>query len=240
MTRSNPMRLPAAVAGLAALTALAGCASSMQEARSDAATFAPASAPTEIQQWESRVQVEAAPDEILLAIHPTGLSQPQANALDALAARWVEAESREIVISAPLGSRDPRATDVMVAAVHARLSALGAPRAAVRVAGFDAAGDKSPVLRVGYLRHSVVTPRCGQWEDLTATRKNDAYENFGCAITANIAAQVANPHDLVGPRASTPIDAGRRDTVFDKYRKGEMTSSVREPQAAAAVSEVAK
>ena len=41
----------------------------------------------------------------------------------------------------------------------------------------------------------------------------------------NLAAQVANPADLVQPRAETPVLAARRTTVIDKYRKGEATAT---------------
>ncbi|GAI42846.1 unnamed protein product, partial [marine sediment metagenome] len=34
----------------------------------------------------------------------------------------------------------------------------------------------------------------------------------------NLAAQIANPADLLGPRASTTIDAERRGKVIDAYR----------------------
>lgn len=239
MTRCNLLRLSATVAGLAALTALSGCASAMNEARADAAAISPPI--TETQIWESRVTVEAAPDEILLALHGEGLSPRQVEAVDALVARWVDAEAREIVIAAPIGGRDAAAAGAMVAATRARLVQAGAPASSLRVTGYDAGGDKSPVLRVGYLRHTAITPVCGQnWDDLTATRRNDVYANFGCAVAANIAAQVANPQDLLGPRTTTPVDAARRDTVFDKYRKGEKTSSIREPQASGAISEAVK
>ena len=40
-----------------------------------------------------------------------------------------------------------------------------------------------------------------------------------------IAAQVAEPADLVQPRSETPILASRRSTVMDKYRKGEATAT---------------
>jgi pilus assembly protein CpaD len=55
-------------------------------------------------------------------------------------------------------------------------------------------------------------------------------------VTANLAAQVANPEDLLGPRDETPIDSGRRATVLDKYRKGEVTSSAKDEQSNGVVS----
>ena len=46
------------------------------------------------------------------------------------------------------------------------------------------------------------------------------YWNLGCATQANLAAAVANPEDLVQPRAETPPLAARRQKVIDQYRKG--------------------
>ncbi|HEY2743800.1 MAG TPA: CpaD family pilus assembly lipoprotein [Polyangia bacterium] len=40
-----------------------------------------------------------------------------------------------------------------------------------------------------------------------------------------MAAQIANPRDLIAPRDMTPADATRRSVVLDKYRKGESTAT---------------
>jgi pilus assembly protein CpaD len=60
---------------------------------------------------------------------------------------------------------------------------------------------------------------CGKWpEDAAATSDNKQYHNFGCAIQNNLAAQVANPMDLLHPRRMGPIDAADRDKVIGDYR----------------------
>jgi pilus assembly protein CpaD len=72
-------------------------------------------------------------------------------------------------------------------------------------------------------------PQCGtQWGSLTRTGDNQSAANFGCAVTANLAAQIADPRDIVSPRAMTPADAQRRAVVFDQYVKGEPTAAGRE------------
>jgi pilus assembly protein CpaD len=124
----------------------------------------------------------------------------------------------------------------MAFAARTRLVGMGAPAAAVRIVGYDAGGAPNAPLKVGFPRYRASIPQCGGWDNITATRGNNAYENFGCAVTANMAAQIANPEDLLGPRDSTPADAGRRDTVMGKYRKGETTASAKEEQATGAVS----
>ena len=54
---------------------------------------------------------------------------------------------------------------------------------------------------------------------------NKSYWNFGCASQRNLAAMVENPSDLVQPRPETPVYTARRNTVFDKYRKGTSTAT---------------
>ncbi|WP_018061996.1 CpaD family pilus assembly lipoprotein [Caulobacter sp. UNC279MFTsu5.1] len=191
---------------------------------------------TDSQQWEDRVHVDSRPDEVLLALHAEGLSAAQNQALDQLLGRWLAAEAREIVVNAPTGGARGEIAGRMAAAARQRLVAMGAPAAKVRVTGYDAGGAPGAPLKVGFLRYTAHVPQCGGWENITATRNNAAYENFGCAVTANIAAQVANPEDLLGPRAETPIDSGRRATVLDKYRKGEVTSSAKDEQSNGVIS----
>ena len=76
------------------------------------------------------------------------------------------------------------------------------------------------------------TGPCGLWpEDVGPTYVAAAYINnrphwnHGCATQRNLAAQVAEPADLVQPRADTPVLTSRRATVLDKYRKGEPTAT---------------
>lgn len=44
--------------------------------------------------------------------------------------------------------------------------------------------------------------------------------HFGCATRYNMAAQAANPDDLIGPRSERPRDSTRRDAVLKTYADG--------------------
>ena len=44
--------------------------------------------------------------------------------------------------------------------------------------------------------------------------------NLGCAVQHNIAAMVADPRDLLGPREAGPADSVRNATAMDLYEKG--------------------
>ncbi|TIU72362.1 MAG: pilus assembly protein CpaD, partial [Mesorhizobium sp.] len=64
------------------------------------------------------------------------------------------------------------------------------------------------------------TDRCGRWpEDLLQTSENKHYADFGCSYQNNLAAQMANPTDLLGPRKQSDIDAENRSAVIDVYRQ---------------------
>lgn len=80
--------------------------------------------------------------------------------------------------------------------------------------------EASSPVRVTYTAMRAQTDRCGSWpEDLTNTVENKHYANFGCSYQNNLAAQIANPADLLGPRKQTEIDAENRNIVIDQYRK---------------------
>lgn len=210
---------------LLALPVLAACAT------------APSQVATPTEQWTDKVLVEATPDQVRLALHSNGLSPNQAQALVALADRWRATGAGEVLIEAPRGGSD-EASHAMMAAAHNFLRAQGVPGERIRIAGYDAGGAPNAPLVVGFSRYQAVVPQCGQnWENLSRTMQNAAFQNFGCAVTANMAAQLANPEDLLRPRAMTPADAQRRETVMGLYRAGEVTSSDVNPQASISISQ---
>jgi pilus assembly protein CpaD len=107
----------------------------------------------------------------------------------------------------------------------------------LRFKRYEAGPDPRAPIRVGFSAYAVDIPRCGQaWASLASNRDNQVTPNFGCAVTANIAAMVAKPSDLMFPQPSTPLDATRRQVVLEKYRQGAVTSSAKDDQAQGQVS----
>ncbi len=68
--------------------------------------------------------------------------------------------------------------------------------------------------------------RCGDWPaDLASGAslegwQNQTYWNFGCANQTTLAAQVADPRDLVSPRGETASDIEIRMRGINKVRQG--------------------
>lgn len=69
-----------------------------------------------------------------------------------------------------------------------------------------------------------VAGRCGEWPDDLASGgslngwKNESWWNFGCAEQQTLAAQIADPRDLAGPRGETPIDTVTRMGAIQAIR----------------------
>ena len=170
------------------------------------------------------LQVEPGIERIALAVHESGLSPNQSNALAALANSFGIEGAQVLRIETPSG--DDTVSADFAYMIKAQLEQRGV--GPVVVVAYSAPDPRAPVL-VGYETLRAVVPQCGrQWESLTRTDSNRTPSNFGCAVSANLAAQIDNPRDIVQPRGMTPSDAGRRSVVFDNYRKGEATAASQE------------
>jgi pilus assembly protein CpaD len=186
-------------------------------------------------------KVTSKPEEVLLAVHAQGLSPRQAEALAKLHDYWLEDDGGVIGVQAPTDGVDPSAAYRMSEAARSYLISRGVPPDKIEVVGYDPvpgdSGDGPPPLKVGYLRYHAEIPQCGKvWTNISRSWNNDVQPNFGCAVSANLAAQVADPADLLGPRPMAPQDATRRQEVLDKYRKGEVTSAAKDEKADGAIS----
>ena len=160
------------------------------------------------------------------------LTPTQRAEVGALASSWRQEASGGIVIGMPVGASNERAAASASREIRAILGAAGIPPHSIEIRPYR---TQDPVrlgtIRVDYPRMAAETGPCGLWpEDIGPTYdavywSNRPHWNHGCANQRNLAAQVANPADLVQPRAETPVLASRRATAIEKYRKGEATAT---------------
>ncbi|MER9933561.1 CpaD family pilus assembly protein [Mesorhizobium sp. M0088] len=126
-----------------------------------------------------------------------------------------------LTIQVPSGSANEVAATA-AARDFARLAiASGVKRNRLVVTSYQAASSEisSPV-RVAYVAVRAQTDKCGRWPaDLVDTSENKHYADFGCSYQNNLAAQMANPSDLLGPRKSANIDPANRSQAIDVYQK---------------------
>lgn len=218
-------------AGLAVLGLISACAAPHTP---DPTLVAQPKLPTE----QFRPVVETHPVDLALAVHPQGaLSERQKSALMDFAQRWRDAGGDSLTVRSP----DDGDGKLMGANAVAVLTDAGVPIGVIRQSAGPAASSAGAVIALSFEAAVARGPDCaGHWDNMAATGQNRVYAHFGCADAANLAAMVADPHDLARPKTETPYDATRRATVLGKYRKGELTSSQKDDQATGAISQAVK
>ena len=144
------------------------------------------------------------------------------------AADYLSASTGTIQIMVPHGSPNSGAASGMRKQIRQVLTTRGVAANKIIETSYQAeANSNAAPVRISYVAITAMTNPCGEWpEDLQDnTFSNKNYHNFGCATQSNLAAQIANPMDLVTPRDMAPIDATRRSTVIGLYRQGSDTST---------------
>ena len=136
--------------------------------------------------------------------------------------------SGTVEILSPRQSPNAFAASALNSQVRRELVTNGIPSGRIVNSYYPAGGpgDAAPI-RLRFTATTAATNACGQWPDDLSDNAfdNQNYYNFGCATQHNLAAQVANPTDLISPRAMTPIDADQRSKVISDYRTGSTPTS---------------
>lgn len=215
----NRVRLaPLAMLALGAL-ALSGC-SSMRPTQK---AFAP-------DEYDQRHPIRVAPMLEHIDVFPTGSRLDRRQHLDIVefARDYARNGRGGINAAVPTG---PHGHHVM-GAIRAALAEGGA-RAPVQFTSYhgDPKLGAAPV-RLSFVKlKAEVASKCGLWPaDLAGNRDaeswhNKPYHNLGCAYQSMIAAQVADPIDLVRPRAEGPVDTVKRTKDIEALRKDQDPST---------------
>jgi pilus assembly protein CpaD len=179
------------------------------------------------------LQVEVPQDKI-------ALSASDRAALDSFAATYRARGHGVLTIAAPSGSPNEAAAVSLVAEMRAALRDAGLPEPAIGYAAYRAsAANASAPIMLTYRRFVASASPCGNWtDDYAFAPNNGRTANYGCSTQSNLAAIIADPADLIGPRDWDPAYAPRRDEVIDNFRIGEVTESQESGSASGSVSEV--
>lgn len=134
----------------------------------------------------------------------------------------------DIQVSLPSNSRHQYAVRKVLKDIQVQLETLSIGPENVSVKRYSGRGDRYPVIHMSYKRYVADGPECGEWnENFNDTENNRNSPDWGCARQRNLAAMVAQPRDLKGPRGWSPRDSRRREVIWDKFVKGEPPSATR-------------
>ena len=170
---------------------------------------------------------------ILVARGRGGLSASQRADVIGLAQTWLREGTGAINADVPVDTPNARTAADSMREIQALLAAAGVPTRGLVVRHYHPENPRvMAAIRLNYPKISAIAGPCGLWpEDLGPSIKNKSYfenksyYNFGCAYQRNMAAMVDNPSDLIQPRPETPPYTARRTTGFEKYRKGNTTTT---------------
>jgi pilus assembly protein CpaD len=223
--RHRTLRLLSAMVGLSA--ALGACTNTTGE-------VVTASIPDDYRLRHPIAVQEADRSIVIFVGHARGgLSAPQRADVMGLAQIWVREGTGAIVADVPVDTPNGRAAASAFQEVRALLAAGGVPPRGITLRHYHPDDPRTfATIRLSYPKISAVAGPCGVWpEDLGPSilnsryNENKPYYNFGCANQRNLAAMIDNPADLEQPRPETPAYTPRRNIAFEKYRKGEPTTT---------------
>jgi len=153
------------------------------------------------------------------------VSREQAQVLAGFMDDYDAKSGAAVRVLVPYGSANAAAASAVAAQMVDVIGRQGVPLSRILVNSYDAgAPDVSAPIRVAYSAVTASVGKCGRWpKDIAETSDNRHYANFGCAYQNNLAAQVANPYDLLGPRKMTEIDPENRASAIDAYKNREIS-----------------
>lgn len=163
--------------------------------------------------------------DVPLGAGEAGLTAATRDLIRGFAQDYTTTSKSTMTVAIPVGAPNSTAAHRLSGAIRQTLVGYGVkPQRIVMSTYAPSSPEGSAPVRLSFVAVKAITEGCGQWPtDMfgRTLRDNENWENFGCASQQNLAAQISNPTDLVGPRGMTPIDAERRATVINTYRDGE-------------------
>lgn len=176
--------------------------------------------------------IRVAKDKLAISVpvrrHDEKLAPAKLNEVRTFLHYYREGGVGDIKVTLPSHSRHQYAVRKVLKDIQRQMENLSIGPEIVSVKRYSGRGDRHPVIHLSYKRYVAHGPECGQWnENFNESENNRNSPDWGCARQRNLAAMVANPRDLQGPRGWSPRDSRRRDVVWDKYVKGEVSSAAR-------------
>jgi len=161
--------------------------------------------------------------DILIGTGARGLGAEDEARVMAFAAEAAREATSALVIIVPADSANASAASYAASEAVSLAQAAGVPAGSIQMARYQTGNPRlAAPMRLTYAHVGAVVGPCGLWtEPINRPLGNNAIDReFGCSTQANLAAMVANPADLVAPRAPTAIPADRRAGIIQRWTIG--------------------
>lgn len=178
-------------------------------------------------QLRNPVQVAESIERLELYTRPTGL---ELSARDKLAvAQFLDGYRNggtgPLYMNQPSTAAQGLGTRQAESVIRGLMAQSGMNPTALQIGEYQSPyGAPAPVV-VSYRTLQAIPQDCRQLDDVTRTYNNQPHRQFGCFHSANLAALISDPRQLLEPYAQGTPNAQRRTVVYDKYIAGEATAS---------------
>lgn len=157
--------------------------------------------------------------DIPVGISQSAMTNAQRVSLEGFIADYDSSAAPVVTIIVPSGSANEVVAGYIAGELAHVLVKNGVPDYRIVTAAYAAGPAEAAPIRVTYTAMKASAGRCGRWPaDLLDNNENRHYANFGCSYQNNLAAQIANPADLLGPRRLGEIDAENRGNAIRQYK----------------------
>lgn len=155
----------------------------------------------------------------------TDLSNIDKARLRAFAASYLNNGHGSLTVTGPSGAGNDYDGHEASADIRQALNDEGVPWSAIHGATYRT-GDAANEIILSFTRYVATASPCGVWAGVRAREyRNLRTPNMGCATMNNLAAMIADPHDLVAPADVSPRDGEAAARAIGLYREGKVTAS---------------
>lgn len=176
--------------------------------------------PVKVAESVERLELYARPDGL-------ELSQRDEYAVAAFLDAYRAQGSGPIYINRPASAANSQGVRDTNALVDRLMSRAGISLATAQAGTYHTRpGDPAPVI-LSYRTLRAVPQDCANLLSLHDTHMNSVTPEFGCFASANLAAMISDPRQLIEPYTTQSPNAQRRQVVYDRYIEGVSTASER-------------
>jgi len=169
--------------------------------------------------FENKIQVAESIERLELYTRPNGLelSARDQVAVSQFLQNYGHRGNGPLYVNIPNSSGDGLGAQQAQAVIRDSLAGVGLGNAAVQTGQYQTAqGSPAPIV-VSYRTLKTVPQDCRYLGNATNTYANQPYDSFGCFHSANLAAMISDPRQLLQPYDMTVPNSQRRQTIYDKY-----------------------
>ena len=165
--------------------------------------------------------------ELYVGENGLNLSMRDQDAMGQFLAQYAQTGQGPLYLNVPNNAYGKAGVEKAQNMISGYLSRMGIGQPALQTGQYQTASQAAAPVIVSYRRLATMPIDCQQGASLTHTANNQPYSGFGCAQTANLAALIDSPQQLLAPYAMGNAYANKPVLVLGKFENSGVTATPR-------------